>query len=184
MHLGCGGAYKDGWINIDLESPGADLLMDLTNPFPYEGDSVSFIYTEHFLEHIGRSQAVDFLRECRRVLRDGGVLRISTPNLAFLVECYRRKNIAEWGDLWAPDSPCNLMNEGMRSWGHTYLYDFDELVRVLAEAGFSVARRSAWGESVYPDLKGLETRPYHKDLIVEVVKGERAVVKKRKWLFS
>lgn len=182
LHLGCGSVYKPGWINIDLDSPKADVLQDLTSPLPYEDDSVELIYSEHFIEHITRAQARDFLKECRRVLSDSGTLRLSTPDLAFLVKCYKKKNIAEWGNLWGPDSPCNLMNEGMRSWGHQYLYDQRELTRALREAGFSAPRRMRWGASNEKALKGLETRPFHRDLIMEVGKTARPLSLAQKWL--
>jgi len=171
LHLGCGSIYKEGWINVDLDAPNADVQHDLTTPLPVGSGTIQFIYTEHFIEHISRQQAVDFLKECRRVLKENGVLRVSTPDLQFLVKCYQLGNISEWGQLWAPDSPCNLMNEGMRSWGHKYLYDISELNRVFLEAGFQIPHRVAWGISSHSELTGIDTRPYHEDLIVEVSKN-------------
>lgn len=181
IHLGCGSIYKNGWINIDLDSPVADIQRDLTEPLPFENDTVQYIYTEHFIEHINRQQAVSFLFECHRVLTADGVIRVSTPDLRFLVQCYQEENITEWGQLWAPDSPCNLMNEGMRSWGHTYVYDFPELTRVFTEAGFAPPQRAQWGHSHHADLNGLETRPYHEDLIVEIGKNSIAKISTQKW---
>ncbi len=178
IHLGCGSVHKDGWVNIDLDSPVADIQRDLTEPLPFESGTVKYIYTEHFIEHITRQQAVNFLRECRRVMTPDGTIRVSTPDLRFLVQCYQNGNITEWGQLWGPDSPCNLMNEGMRSWGHTYVYDFPEISRIFVEAGFASPQRVAWGRSEHPDLNGLETRPYHEDLIVEI--SRNAVAEKTK----
>lgn len=182
IHLGCGSVYKDGWINIDLDSPVADMQRDLTESLPFANESVGLIYTEHFIEHISRSQAVSFLRECHRILDSSGVMRISTPNLRFLVECYSKGKITEWGQLWAPDSACNLMNEGMRSWGHTYLYDCNEMVRIVTEAGFPPPRLVRWGDSEHTDLKNLETRPHHQDLIVEICKTAPPRKKEKAWL--
>jgi len=183
LHLGCGSAYKEGWVNIDLDAPSADIQRDLTQPLPFGDGSVSFIFTEHFVEHISRPQAVEFFVECRRVLREGGVLRVSTPNLRFLCECYLKGNITEWGDVWGPNSGCNLMNEGMRSWGHTYVYDREELHKVLAEAGFAHIRSVGWRESAHSDLVGLETRPYHQDLILEIEKSSKSPQPDRKQRF-
>lgn len=173
LHLGCGGVYKEGWVNIDLEAPEADMNYDLTKPLPFADESVQFIYSEHFIEHIGRNHGYEFLCECRRVLAPNGVIRLSTPNLAHLVECYRRRNITEWrGSGWLPDSACNLLNQGMRLWGHTYVYDAEELCRMFMEAGFAKPQMMGWGKSARVELQGLETRPYHQDLILEVAKNE------------
>jgi predicted SAM-dependent methyltransferase len=60
-----------------------------------------------------------------------------------------------------------MVNEGMRLWGHVFLYDEPELFSLLRECGFSDIRRVKWGESDHPELRGLESRPDFADLIVE-----------------
>lgn len=182
LHLGSGGVYKQGWVNIDLETPEADMNYDLTQPLPFEDASVQFIYSEHFIEHIGRNHGYELLCECRRVLAPDGVIRLSTPDLAFLVDRYRRRDISQWSDVgWSPDSACNLLNQGMRLWGHTYLYDEEELARMFMEAGFARPRAMQWGQSPHKELQGLETRPYHRDLILEVAKSDTATKNKPRW---
>ena len=52
LHVGCGEIYLEDWINIDIESPKADLIHDLRKPLPFEDDSIDFIYNEHFIEHL------------------------------------------------------------------------------------------------------------------------------------
>lgn len=182
LHLGCGSVYKEGWINIDLETPEADQHYDLTQPLPFQDESVAFIYSEHFIEHIGRNHGYDFLCECRRVLSTDGVIRLSTPSLSFLVDCYTKRNISEWSSAgWSPDSACNLLNQGMRLWGHTYVYDEEELARMFVEAGFNRPKMMPWGQSSRKELQGLETRPYHQDLIMEVAKNEAPARKRPRW---
>lgn len=169
LHVGCGTNYIKDWINIDLDSPLADLKADLREPLPYKNDSVDFIFNEHFIEHITRSEGVLFLKECRRVLKNkSGVLRISTPDLRWLVAQYISGNLKEWENVyWVPKSPCELLNEGMRLWGHQYVYDQEDLIQVLKEAGFSKITLVKYHESLYTDLKGLECRPWHRELIIE-----------------
>jgi predicted SAM-dependent methyltransferase len=60
-----------------------------------------------------------------------------------------------------------MVNEGMRSWGHVFVYDEPELVALLKECGYSDIRRVKWGESDHPELRGLESRPDFEDLILE-----------------
>lgn len=51
LNLGCGPNRKQGWLNIDIFDRGADLRLDLREPWPFLEYSVSFIYSEHSFEH-------------------------------------------------------------------------------------------------------------------------------------
>lgn len=168
LHLGCGSNLLSGWVNIDLDSPGSDLHADLTQPLPFSNGSVDLIFTEHFIEHITRANAVALLKECKRVMRQGAVMRISTPDLNWLVQQYSLSKTDEWADVhWHPNTPCQLINEGMRSWGHHFLYDIKELCNVLQEAGFSSIKSVPHRSSDHDELRGLECRSWHRELIVE-----------------
>ena len=170
LHLGSGSIRLEGWFNIDIDAPQADLKLDLRNPLPCADNSVRFVFSEHFIEHITRPEAVRLLRECWRVLVPGGVLRLSTPSLQWIVAKYLERNLTERGDLWRPATPCQMMNEGLRSWGHQFVYDADELRDVLAEAGFAAVEWAGWRQSRHPELNDLEQRPYHQELIAEATK--------------
>jgi predicted SAM-dependent methyltransferase len=55
-------------MNLDLDSPAADIRMDLRNPLPFLDGLVSFVFAEHLIEHITRDEAVRLLGECMRRL--------------------------------------------------------------------------------------------------------------------
>lgn len=168
LHLGCGPNYQQGWLNLDIDSPCADMLHDLRLPLPFASGSVDYIYNEHFIEHITLEHSLIFLKECRRVLKNGGVFRTSTPDLRWLIAQYISGSVEEWRDVnWTPSSSCQLVNEGMRSWGHQFLYDRDELFAVLRAAGFHSVAEADWCESKHAELCNMESRPYHHELIVE-----------------
>lgn len=168
LHLGCGPRVLSGWGNLDLDGGPGSIRYDLTEPLPKADRSVRFIYTEHFIEHLPRDLGLKLLRECRRVMREDGVLRVSTPDLGFLVDEYRSGRVTEWTDMgWVPDSPCRLLNESMRLWGHLFLYDEPELLAALREAGFTRLQRMDYRRSDHSALENLETRPFHHDLIIE-----------------
>jgi predicted SAM-dependent methyltransferase len=168
IHLGCGRNYLKGWLNVDLDSPVADSRADLRNPLPFADESVDFIFNEHFLEHITREEGIVFLKECRRVLKPGGVFRVSTPDLKWLVFQYGSGRIDEWSDVdWLPATPCRMLNEGMRLWGHQFVYDLPELLAALSEAGFLNISQVGYRESSRVELIGLECRPWHRELILE-----------------
>lgn len=168
LHLGCGPNVLPGWGNLDIDGGRGSLRYDLTQPLPKADASVRYIYTEHFIEHIDRTDGARLMRECRRVLTDDGVLRLSTPDLRFIVREYESGRLNEWADMdWHPRSSCRLLNESMRLWGHVFLYDEFELRQMLVEAGFRLVDRVGYRESAHAPLAGLETRPFHQDLIME-----------------
>jgi SAM-dependent methyltransferase len=49
------------------------------------------VYQSNVLEHIRRSEALPFVRECYRVLKNGGIIRIATPDLEQICRLYLKK---------------------------------------------------------------------------------------------
>jgi predicted SAM-dependent methyltransferase len=167
LHLGAGARQIPGWANLDIAGRG-NLIWDLRKPLPLEAGQIRFVYSEHFIEHITRADALLLLKHARHVLAADGVIRISTPNLATVVDYYRRGELmAMQHGNWFPKTPCQMVNESLRLWGHTFVYDEPELRSLLSEAGFCAIARVAHGKSEYSELCGLETRPDFDDLIFE-----------------
>ena len=164
LHLGCGAIRLEGWVNIDIDR-GAhpDIRVDLRGGLPATRRSITYIFSEHVFEHLTLNDGVRLLADCQCSLVKGGVMRIAMPDLEQLVDRYQR----DWRDqTWLDDpayreidSPANMLNFAMRSWGHLYLYDFAELERRLREAGFEKLRRCEWQRSEHDALRGLEQRP-------------------------
>ncbi len=173
LHIGCGSVYFDGWVNMDLDSPKADRHHDMRQPLPYDDNSVSFIYNEHFIEHLSVAEGLAALKEFYRVLAPGGVVRIATPDLRYVLFRYfffwRRQDwLKTYGYQWI-QTRAEMINIGMREWGHQYLYDEEELGRRLREAGFERMVRKRLNRSDFPQLRGRETRKDSK-LILEAIK--------------
>jgi glycosyltransferase involved in cell wall biosynthesis len=116
INLGCGPRIVNGWINLDRAPlPGAH-FWDGSRGIPSEADTISLIYSEHFIEHLSLQDGMNLLRECVRVLCPGGVMRVSTPDIQVLMKAYEGNALDYWLDLgWRPGTPCDLMNEGMRA---------------------------------------------------------------------
>ena len=168
LHLGCGTNLLDGWANVDLSGPPPVIELDLTHPLPVADRSFDRVYCEHFIEHITLEEGRRLVAECHRVLRPGGIFRVSTPSLEKLVGEYRAGRLDEWHDMhWKPQTPCQLLNESMRLWGHQFLYDRAELTHLLESAGFTNIVSVGWRQSEHAELRGRECRPFHDELIIE-----------------
>ncbi len=90
VHVGCGEKNAPGFINVDAR-PFAHVHVvtdDITSLADFGSGTVDLVYMCHVLEHIKRSDLKRVLLEMKRVLRDGGVLRISVPDFDRLVEVY------------------------------------------------------------------------------------------------
>jgi len=171
LHLGCGKNILPGWVNIDVDGPDGVVKWDLTRPLPLATGTIDFIFNEHFIEHITRAEAHQLLSECHRLLTQRGVLRISTPSLQKLIHEYLGNRTTEWLDVgWSPVTRCQMVNEGMRLWGHQFLYDKDELLSLLQACGFEEIVEVEWRRSEHEALRDLECRPFHSEIILEATK--------------
>ena len=92
VNLGCGSRFHPDWINIDVvaASPGI-IRHDLSKGIPLDDASCDAVYHSHLIEHLRREDVKPFLRECRRVLKPGGVMRIATPDLESICRTYLAK---------------------------------------------------------------------------------------------
>lgn len=61
---------------------------NVTKRFPYPDNTVDAVFTSHLLEHLSPPKAEFCLREVHRVRRPGGLLRVSVPDLDYLVGVY------------------------------------------------------------------------------------------------
>lgn len=76
------------WINVDAVSrPDCepDLVCD-GKSLPYETASVDYVVLHHVLEHFGCGEADDMVDEAYRVLKHGGSLIVTVPNLRAMAE--------------------------------------------------------------------------------------------------
>ncbi len=173
LHVGCGKNRFEGWINADID-PRADLIIFLQKRLPLRTNSLERIYSEHVLEHVSYPKGVFFLKEAYRTLKPNGIVRIAIPDLDVIVDGYQN---GSWKESEAMKKPslafiktrAEMMNIAFRWWGHRHLYNKEELMRALLEAGFTAVTFHEYGKSDFNDLSKLETRQESK-LIAEAIK--------------
>ena len=172
LHLACGSNVLPDWINIDLEPQHTSVIQqDLTQPLDIPDNRVDAIYSEHFIEHIPKAAAYAFTAECFKKLKPGATIRLSTPNLDRLTRQYRYGRTDAWHNMyWRPETKCDLLNEGMRLWGHEYVFDWHEMEKMLKTQGFVDIKREQWGHSSINCFKQIESRADNGEIIIEASK--------------
>ena len=89
LNLGCGSHYHKEWVNIDFNSNNGEVIKhNLTKDIPFENNYFDAVYHSHVLEHFPKELAPNFLRECFRVLRKGGIIRVVVPDLEQIIKHY------------------------------------------------------------------------------------------------
>jgi predicted SAM-dependent methyltransferase len=92
INLGCGRRIHPDWVNVDIAPRRPEVIRcDLSRGIPYADNAFDVAYHSHVLEHIRRADALPFLRECFRVLKPGGILRVATPDLERICRLYLQK---------------------------------------------------------------------------------------------
>ncbi len=92
LNLGCGANFHPAWTNIDFTSTGIGVKAhNLLHGIPSNDESFDFIYHSHVLEHFPKSKAQNFINECFRVLKPGGLIRIAIPDLEQIAKLYLEK---------------------------------------------------------------------------------------------
>jgi predicted SAM-dependent methyltransferase len=205
LNLGCGPVQPAAWVNVDGSNrawlasrlPWVDRLLvllrlvprtefhgrttyaNLLRPFPWQAGSVDAIYMGEMLEHFTQADGEYVLRECYRVLKPGGILRLRVPDHARFwtqyVDEYERTRSRprhEWSldhTRWTAMSFRDLCVQRpalWRSMGHYHKWMYDEVsLTLLAESiGFRHVARKGLHDSAIPDVADVEVRD---DLIVE-----------------
>lgn len=80
INLGCGDEILEGYENYDLFSNDKRVKkLDLNSlPLPFEDSSVDEIKIFHILEHLDINP-LEFIRDCRRILKPNGFLHVKLP---------------------------------------------------------------------------------------------------------
>jgi predicted SAM-dependent methyltransferase len=162
INVGSSSRHIEGWISADIlrDPEGRCLRMDATQPWPFASDSAAAIASEHVIEHIDPAAMPAFIAEAYRVLRPGGVLRLSTPNLRGIAEAYLNADAetlaAHRAHGYMAATHADLLNNYLHEFGHVHVYDAESLRLLLVGAGFSDVREASFGHSEYPELRGID----------------------------
>ena len=171
LQIGAGANILDGWFNTDIVPDRKKKIhfLDLAWCFPFPEESFEYIFSEHSLEHLSFNEGLFMLRECWRVLKHNGKIRIATPDLNKLMTYYANESklhsdysefeyehfikhkIAR--DILTKDI---VLNNFFRDWGHKFIYDSQTITCALQDAGFVNIKTYGIGVSDDAAFVGLE----------------------------
>jgi len=152
------GSYKNmfyyGWINVDIlnlkqfadQQSYRFRQIDLSKNIPCESNEVDLLFHSHILEHFNREDGKNFLKECYRVMKPGGIMRISVPDAKLLTQKYLDGTIMDYRyvniGVERADNTAEALYELLCT-NHKTLYDEDALTKMLSEVGFKNIRKES-----------------------------------------
>ncbi len=113
-NVGAGNFYHPYWTNIDYISDwykgnskytnqGIHYNLFSLSPLPLEDNMAEILYTSHTIEHIKDQHAMNLFKEAFRVLKKGGIFRITAPDMDLHYNAYMKNDIDffYWKDWYA-----------------------------------------------------------------------------------
>lgn len=106
LNLGCGSRPLPKYVNVDIAPlDHVDVVHDLdVTPWPWNDGEATKIVARDIFEHV--ENALTFMTECHRVLKDLGILHLHTPHYrcidAFTDPTHRRFPTEHTFDYWIP----------------------------------------------------------------------------------
>jgi predicted SAM-dependent methyltransferase len=207
LHLGCGLIAPPEWLNVDgswgawlakhrrlrgalqairvlpkrvseIAWPNNIQICDLRRRLPFADASFDACFSSHLIEHLHRDEALELLRDVRRVLKPGGLCRTVVPDLrAIVMEYIGQRKLESWyGEAEGTDDPAHRMlvrlhvrpvtaTRGARQklytafgdfQNHKWMYDGPSLVKLMTEAGFVDCRERGLHDTAIPHLEKVE----------------------------
>ena len=90
LHLGCGTVRIPEFCNVDIDpDTEADIIDNVLTLRRFPDGFADLIYACHVLEHVSHEEAPEVLATWARVLKPGGELYISVPDLDRIVNIYK-----------------------------------------------------------------------------------------------
>jgi predicted SAM-dependent methyltransferase len=157
LNLGCGtNIFASGWINVDrtnlaayvCKDPYKFKIGDINTRFPYEDNTCDFIFLGNVLETMNIEQGMELIKECRRVLKPGGLMRIAVIDAEFLMRKYLNEDLDFLKHIHAGAelAPCPIIKLSYALFnGAGAIYDKCLLREVLKRSGFvAMTETNAW----------------------------------------
>ena len=151
LNIGSGDHPLAYYTNLDCNPEQQPDILAHVPPLPFRDESLYEIFACHFLEHLEKKEAVEFLRECHRCLKPRSRLGLVVPDTRAIMQRWVAGDNTmmpmgpngAWWPLDDLDVICHLflyasVREGAD--GHKWSYDQTTLARAMIDAGFENLR--------------------------------------------
>lgn len=100
LHLGCGGRFLEGWVNLDAVPRGdrkSEMVQaDVCQELPFGDSTFEHVFSEDFLEHLPPEKRVHVINEIWRVLKPGGTMEHYVPNAGSRNDFGSPSHLSHW----------------------------------------------------------------------------------------
>src|SRR5688572_12344761 len=94
LNWGCGPICPYGWVNSDAQAfPGVDVVADVRQGLPLPSDWFDYVVSIHALPELPYRDQDRALQELLRLLRPGGTLRLSLPDMDKAIKAYQTGDV-------------------------------------------------------------------------------------------
>ena len=171
LHFGCGDKHLAGWLNVDgVDGPAVDALMDLHFECVHlPTDQFDEVYSSHVVEHLYPDILPKVLRELRRSMREGAVIRIATIDLPGIF--YNRYKTPANGTAWNSALYGETRSADHPFAAHRQCFTQASLMTLLAEAGFRDVK--PWKIGDRPELAALNDYAKSCELVTCFAEGRK-----------
>jgi predicted SAM-dependent methyltransferase len=147
LHLGCGDVIlPKPFINLDQRKlPGVDVQSSVY-PLPFNDNTFKLVYSSHVLEHFPRTETLCILKEWVRVLKPGGLLRISVPSLERIIDIYQKCNKIE--NVTGPLMGGQTYDTNF----HQNVFDTLYLTKLMKDAGLTAIHTWDYRRTIHADF--------------------------------
>lgn len=150
INMGCGWRnFGKDWVHIDggdYEHLDYESITDLSQ---FKNNTVDLIYASHVLEYFDRQEARLLLSEWRRVLKDGGILRLAVPNFSQIANLYLNEKYPLDTFLGPIYGKMEMKNKIIY---HKTIYDFDSIKLFLEDNCFKDVRFYDWRQTEHSEF--------------------------------
>ncbi len=158
LNVGCGSKFHKDWVNIDMISNSEYVIAaNLFNGIPFPDNCFEIVYHSQVLEHLPKEKATDFIKECFRVLKPDGIIRVVVPDLENIVDEYKKaltENIVNGTDLSEANYDWILLemyDQTVRNFTGGQMAEFLQQKKMINEK-YVVDRRGFVGRTIRNDF--------------------------------